>query len=183
MKIVRMIRSIFGGREQASRPRSIVLMQRKPHVFTEEELRAAAERGWGKKFDGVEDPMFFVSADHAAITVIKAGSTIIRIVPAPGRYSDNDEYALSQLPRPEQKKAWNEHHTCVFLEFFNDLSSKPKEIRDVDAYASLATLALQLGDPNCTAIYVPVLNIMLPNDGTAEEGLRLIIGKKMPLAR
>jgi hypothetical protein len=44
-------------------------------------------------------------------------------------------------------------------------------------------LALQLGDPNCTAIFVPVKNIMMPNDGTAEEGLRLLINKELPLRR
>jgi hypothetical protein len=42
-------------------------------------------------------------------------------------------------------------------------------------------LALQFGDPNCTAIFVRVKNIMMPNDGTAEEGLRLLINKELPL--
>jgi hypothetical protein len=44
-------------------------------------------------------------------------------------------------------------------------------------------LALQLGDPNCTAIFVPVKDIMMSNDGTAEEGLRLLINKELPLRR
>jgi hypothetical protein len=42
-------------------------------------------------------------------------------------------------------------------------------------------LALQFGDPNCTTIFVRVKNIMMPNDGTAEEGLRLLINKELPL--
>jgi len=44
----------------------------------------------------------------------------------------------------------------------------------------LAKLALQLGDPNCAAIFVPIKNLMMPNDGTAEQGLRLLINKELP---
>jgi hypothetical protein len=39
--------------------------------------------------------------------------------------------------------------------------------------------ALQLGDPNCTATFVPDKNIIMPNDGTAEQGLRLLINKEL----
>jgi hypothetical protein len=123
-------------------------MQRKAQRFSEEELQAAGERGWGKKFNGKEDPMYFVSADHAALTVVKASPHIIRVTSVPTRYVDDDEYALSQLPQPEQKKAWTEHRACAFLDLFNDLESR--SIPDAEAYASLAKLALPLGDPNCT---------------------------------
>jgi hypothetical protein len=95
----------------------------------------------------------------------------------PARYGHDDEYALSHLPQPEQKKAWNEHHACALLELFNDSSSEIR-VSDADAYASLAKLALQLGDPNCTAIFVPIRNFMMPNDGAAEQGLRLLINKE-----
>ncbi len=33
--------------------------------------------------------------------------------------------------------------------------------------------------PNCAAVFLPDKNIMMPNDGTAEEGLRLLINKRM----
>lgn len=182
MKLVSLFKSLVGktSKSAAAEMRSIVIMQRKAHQFSEEELQAAAQRGWGKKFDGVEDPMYFVSVDHSALTVVKAGPHVIRVTAVPKRYAEEDEYALSQLPQPEQKKAWTEHHACTFLDLFNDLSSKEKRISDADAYASLARLAVQLGDPNCTAIFVPVKNIMMPNDGSAEQGLRLLINKELP---
>ncbi|HEY1808325.1 MAG TPA: hypothetical protein VGG42_07165 [Acidobacteriaceae bacterium] len=165
---------------QTKEMRSIVIMQRKAHRFGKEELQAAGERGWGKKFDGTEDPMYFVSADSPALTVLKAGPHIIRLTHMPGRYSEDDDYALSQLPQREQKKAWTEHHACAFLEFFNDLSGESR-IADAAAYASLAKLALQLGDPNCAAVYVPMKNMMFPNDGTAEQGMRLLMNNELPL--
>lgn len=185
MKLLKMFKNLIVKvpDSEITEMRSIVIMQRKAHRFSEEELRVAGERGWGKKFDGKEDPMYFVVADHSALTVVKAGPHAIRVTFVPTRYADDDEYALSQLPQPGQKKAWTEHHACAFLDLFNDLSSKSRMIPDADAYASLAKLALQLGDPNCTAIFVPIKNIMMPNDGTAEQGLRMLINKELPMKR
>lgn len=183
MNLLKMFKSPFSksAHSGTAEPRSIVIMQREEHQFSEEELQTAAELGWGRKFDGKEDPMYFVSANHAVLNVVKAGPHIIRVTSVPTRYADDDEYVLSQLPQPEQKRAWNEHYACTFLELFNDLGSR--NIPDADTYASLAKLALQLGDPNCVAIFVPIKNLMLPNDGTAEQGLRMLINKELPMTR
>lgn len=182
MHLVKMLKRLAGNApsSETTEMRSIVMLQRKAHRFSEEELQAAGERAWGKKFDGKDDPMYFISA-HDPLPVVKAGPHIIQVTSIPRRYSGDDQYALSQLPQPEQKKAWNEHYACTILDLFNDLSSKKKRIPDRDAYAVLAKLALQLGDPNCTSIVVPVKNIMLPNeDGIAEQGLRLLINRELP---
>lgn len=180
MNLVKMFKSLAAKTRHSdtTEMRSIVIMQRKAHRFSEDELRAAGERGWGKKFDGKEDPMYFVSADDLILPVVKVGPHIIRVTSVPTRYAEDDGYALSQLPQPEQKKAWTEHHACAFLELFNDVESR--SIPDAEAYASLAKLALQLGDSNCAAIFLPIKNIMMPNDGAAEEGLRLLIKKELP---
>jgi hypothetical protein len=182
---LKLLKSWVGSalRSKATEPRSIVILQRKRYRFSGQELQAAGERGWGKRFDGKEDPMYFVSANGPVLTVVKVGPHAIRVTSFPGRYVDDEEYALSQFPQPEQKKAWIEHHAWILLEFFNDHSSKSKRIPDAEAYSSLAKLALQLGDPNCSAIFIPIQNVMMPNDGTAEEGLRLLINKKLPLRR
>jgi hypothetical protein len=101
------------------------------------------------------------------------------VTSVPARYADDDEYALSRLPLQNQKKAWTEHRACAFLDLFNDFSSESRRIPDAEAYASLAKLALQLGNPNCAAIFVPIKNIMMPNDGTAEQCLRLMINREL----
>jgi hypothetical protein len=129
MNLVEMFRNFIGKarHSETTEMRSIVIMQRQQHQFTEEELQAAGERGWGRKFDGKDDPMYFVSANHAALTVVKAGPHIIRVTSLPTRYADDDEYALSQLPQPEQKEAWTEHRACALLDLFNDLSHQREE--------------------------------------------------------
>jgi hypothetical protein len=179
MKLVKMFKSIFakGASSETDEMRSIVIMQRKAHRFSEDELRKAAELGWGKKFDGNEDPMYFVLADNPALTIVKAGPYAIRVTSINARYADDDEYALSQLSQPEQKKAWLDHHACTFLDLFNDLTSR--DIPNADAYAVMARLALQLGDTNCAAIYIPIKTLMMPNDGSAEKGLRMLINKEL----
>jgi hypothetical protein len=136
-QLVNMFKRLIGNAPQSesAEMRSIVVMQRKAHLFTEEELLVAGERGWGKKFDG-KDPMFFVSANRPALTVVKAGPHVIRVTSFPCRYADDDEYALSQLPQPEQKDAWSEHHAHTLLDLFNDLSRSERRIPDAEAYAS-----------------------------------------------
>ena len=66
MNFVRMLKSLVGKARQSETIElpSIIIMQRKAQRFSEEELQAAGQRGWGKKFDGKEDPMYFVSVDH-----------------------------------------------------------------------------------------------------------------------
>ncbi|MGA2352290.1 MAG: hypothetical protein ABSF70_17775 [Terracidiphilus sp.] len=181
MKLEKMLKNLVGKAlySETTETRSIVIMQREAHRFSDEELQSAGERGWGKTFDGKADPMYFVSADNPALTVVKAGSHIIRVTSVPARYADDDEYALSRLPLQNQKKAWTEHRACAFLDLFNDFSSESRRIPDAEAYASLAKLALQLGNPNCAAIFVPIKNIMMPNDGTAEQCLRLMINREL----
>src|SRR5580700_11233474 len=87
MKLAELLRGMLGRASppEGADPRSIVIMQRVWHRFSEEELRAAAERGWRKTFDGKEDPMFFVDADSAVMTVVKAGAHIIRVISLPSR--------------------------------------------------------------------------------------------------
>src|SRR5580704_2909368 len=99
-------------------PYSIVLLMRESHSFTETELQAAGERGWGKRFDGTEDPMYFVSSSKP-LTVMKAGKYIVQVVEVSEPYSDDLEASAKNLPREEQKKAWFEHRTWTSLDLWN----------------------------------------------------------------
>src|ERR1017187_6222773 len=60
-------------------PYSIVLLTRQPHAFTKEELEAAGERGWKRKFDGKEDPMWVVTLSDV-LSVLKAGKYLAELV-------------------------------------------------------------------------------------------------------
>jgi hypothetical protein len=146
-------------------PPSIVLLLREPHFFTKAVLEAAGEKSWRKRFDGSEDPMYFV-VQKGSVTMIKAGIYVVQVLHAVEIYLDDPDFVTKQLPREEQKKAWLEHRTWAALNLWN--KNRPL----TEAYAVLARLALELGDANCCGVYLPGRNLFFPNDGTAESGLR-----------
>jgi hypothetical protein len=58
---------------------------------------------------------------------------------------------------------------------WNGFKSSGKELPKKEVHAVLARFALELRDANCSAIYFPKEGWMMPNDGTADEGLRQLI--------
>ena len=147
---------------------SIVLLLREAHVFSAEELRAAGEKGWERRFDGVEDPAYAVDEAEGKM-MLRAGGCVVQVVEGYGPYVAKMVEAETKLPEERQRRAWRAHSAWAALDLGCD------DLGKVEAYAGLARFALQLGDYNCTAVYLPRENVFLPNDGTAEEGLRLMV--------
>jgi hypothetical protein len=111
--------------------------------------------------------------------VVKAGPHIIRVTSVPIRYADGDEYALSQLPQQEQKKAWTEHYACAFLDVLMIFRASP-------GLSQMPGLMLHWRNWLCNSAIrtaPPSLCWSKYHDGTAEEGLRLLINKELPLMR
>ncbi len=159
------------GKDQ-DMPYSIVLLLRTRRMFSQEELQTASERGWDRSFDGQADPMYFV-VQKKAITMIKVGAHLLTLLHANQTYLGDPEEVCKQLPREEQRKAWLDHQAWVSLDFLN------LELPKAEAYETLARLAEQLVDGNCSAVCLPEEQIVMPNDGTAEEGLRFIIARQL----
>jgi hypothetical protein len=154
-------------------PYSIVLLTREFHKFTKTELQSAGERGWRRKFDGLEDPMWFVFLSDV-LTTLKAGKYLVQLIQVGTTYSDLD-FGAKNLPQEEQRKAWFEHRAWVALDLWNGNEPSGQKLSKKEAYAVLARFALPLGDENCSAIYFPKEGWMMPNNGAAEEGLRRLI--------
>jgi len=171
MKIWQRLSNLWRRQEEDDMPCSIVLLLREPHFFSKKELEAAGERGWGKPFNGEADPMYFV-VQSGAVTMVKAGSSLVHVLHAKQPYLDHIESVARQLPQEEQKRAWREHRAWAALDLMN--KDQPKS----EAYSILARFALQLGDSNCAAVYLPKDSVLMPNDGAAEEGLRLLLRKE-----
>jgi hypothetical protein len=154
-------------------PCSIVLLLQEFHFFTADELRAAGEVGWRKRFDGVEDPMYFV-VQKGGVTMIKAGTFVFHVLHSPNPYLADVESVANQLPQPEQRKAWQAHTAWVSVDSWNlDLGKR-------EAYAAIARLAMNMADSNCTGVYLPGEEMFMPNDGTADEGMRFILAGELP---
>jgi len=155
-------------------PYSIVLLLRKPHIFTSDEIQSAGKQAFGISFDGNEDPMYFVVQD-SWVTLVKAGKFVLNFLHAGTPYLGDQHEIARQLPREEQRNSWIAHTAWASLAVMNPR----REIGKADAYATLANFALFLGDPNCIGIYIPGEQVMMPNDGTAEEGLRMLVRREM----
>ena len=153
-------------------PHSVVLLQRTARFFSKNEVEKAAEAGWGKRFDGQDDPIYFV-VQKGEITIIKAGIYVVHLIHANQPYLGDPQEVAKQLPREEQRIAWRQHNTWASFDLWNE------GVQKAEAYAALAKFALNLGDENCAGVYLPKEEIFMPNDGTAEEGLRLLMRKEL----
>lgn len=162
-----------GEGESEHDPYSIVLLMKQNRFFSQDELERAGERQWRKRFDGVEDPMYFVSRNKA-LTILKAGRHAVRLMEVSETYSDDLEASARNLPRMEQKRAWLSHRAWVSLDLWNGTMTKER-ITSREAYAVLSRFALELGDKECCAIYFPKEGWMLPNNGEAEAELKRLI--------
>ena len=105
--------------------------------------------------------------------MVKAGRYLTQISHASESYLGDTHAIAKQLPQEEQRKAWLEHSAWVALDSWN------LELAKAEAYDALARLALKLADSNCSGIYLPRDEVMMPNDGTAEEGLHLLIKREL----
>lgn len=158
--------------QEQEMPYSVVLLLRDYLPLTEHQFQSAAEEGWGVSFDGKRDPMYFVSisGEHG---FVKAGKHVIKLLLISQPYLGSPDEIAEQLPHQEQQSAWKSHRAWVALDFWNlDL---PKS----EAYEILARLSLPLLSDQCCGVFLPKEEVFMPNDGTAQEGLRLLLGRNL----
>lgn len=153
---------------QGRRPPSVVLLLREAHVFTMGEMRGAGERGWRRSFDSEGAPGYSVAEEGGGF-VLRAEACVVQVTVGYGPYVQDKEGSAGKLPDEVQRRAWMSHGAWLALDLQCD------GLKKGEGYAGLARLALQLGDHNCVAVYVPEQNVFLPNDGTAEAALRLMV--------
>ena len=173
VSLLRHLRKLWKTKEEHEMPYSIVLLLRQPHIFAKIELQAAGERSWGKPFDGKADPMYFV-VQKETVTMLKAGTHVVQLLHADQPYLGDRRQVSDRLPRKEQKQVWMAHTAWAALDLWDREPSKE------EAYAVLARFAAQLTDGNCCAVYLPKDNVLMPNDGAAEEGLRMLLAGHTP---
>lgn len=144
---------------------SMVMLLRRPHHPSKEELQSAAERAWGFPFDGEAKPNCFVSQDGPK-GLIFADESLISVLSASQPYLglDPKEYAF-KLPHIAQQSAWADHSAWMSLDCFG-------QDNDVLAYRSLAKLAAEMLTANCAGIYVPKESSFIPNSDSLYRELK-----------
>jgi hypothetical protein len=143
---------------------SVVLLLREWRFFTQTELMEAGRLGFGKSFSGDEDPMYFV-VQNGPITLIKAGKHAMHVLHQRQPYLENKEEVAKTIVLKTQREAWLAHTAWASIDLLN------KDVPNAEAYTTLARFARNLVDRNCIAVFLPKHNILLTNDGQAEEWL------------
>ncbi len=146
-------------------PISMVLLLRKPHVFSEEEVRLAAERAWALSFSSIEGSSRAVTRSGGTI-FLRAGPYLFSFCDLPKPYVDNPKENLSWLPKVSQQQAWGEHTACGWVNYVNPDT-------DVElAQCVLAKLVVQLLDGNCTGVYSPSESSLIPANESLYDDLQ-----------
>jgi hypothetical protein len=148
-------------------PLSIVLLLRAAHVFSDEELRLAAERAWRVSFAGGEGSTHCV-AQSGNVTLLKAGPHLLSFFHYPKPYIDNPEDNVAWLPKLGQQRAWAEHLACAGVDYMDPDT-------DVElGYCVPSKLVAELLSENCTAIYSPRESSLIPNGESLYSELQKI---------
>lgn len=135
----------------------MVLLLRRPHFFRDAELRTAAEKAWGVSFSGGKGSMHCV-VQVGTTTLMKAGPHALSFFHNSKPYRDNPKENLSWLPQASQRKAWAEHAAIVGVDYLNRATDAEL------AYCVLAKLVAEMLDENCSGIYLPRENSLIPHD-------------------
>jgi hypothetical protein len=145
-------------RTTRAEPLSMVLLLRKPHLFSAEELCLAAERAWHTSFAGEEKNSKHCVVQSATVTLMKAGPHGLNFFYFPEPYIENAKDNVDWLPHPRQRQAWVDHSACVGVDYLNYGVSVEL------GYAVLAKLVAEMLDGNCTGVYIPRQRSLIPND-------------------
>jgi hypothetical protein len=154
-------------------PIAMVLLLQMPHFFRAEELQHAAEKAWGTSFAGGKGSTHFV-VQSGEVTFMKAGPHLLTFFTYPQPYIENPKENIEWLRQASQRQAWVEHAACVGVDYMN---------KDVDvelAYCVLSKLVAEMADENCTGVYIPRENILIPNGESFYRELQKMASSREP---
>jgi len=140
---------------------SVILLLRKPHAFSSEEIRGAAERAWGLSFWSTPGSNRSIGVSDRGV-FLQAGPHLLSFCCQPHPYEKNPETDVDWLPSLSQQSAWAEHRACCWI---NYVTASDVEL----AYCVIAKVAVELLDENCTGVYAPDEFSLIPADVAAEE--------------
>jgi hypothetical protein len=151
-------------------PVSMVLLLRDPRFPELPTVREAAQRGFGVKFTGDRNSRYCIY-QQLMFTVGRVGPHALSFFFQTRPYGDDDAAfgRFVEKLNPEQRAAWNEHKAFMAVDYVKgpaDIGSK---------YVVLARLCAELYEQNCTALYIPGVNSLVPGEKNARSQLSRII--------
>lgn len=145
-------------------PVSMVLLLRKPIFFSNERLSAAVEQAWGDMLTRGSSDHFVTRSEDKSVVYVKPHMISLLNSNKPYFNVDPNEHAKT-LPQTSQQKAWREHRAWISLDYIS--SGRDIELE----YSTLARLAVEMADENCSGLYIPRERSFVPNDLSLRDAL------------
>ncbi len=146
-------------KERAELQASIVLLFHQPRFFEAEWLRNAAEKAFGIPFTDGDDAKNFVTQD-GNVTLLKVGAHILSLQAQFRRYEAAPEFANTLVPIEAQRKAWEQHTAWAAIDYVSGSAAGGTDVHQ--EHCLLAKLCAEVIDDNCTGVYIPLRQLVLP---------------------
>ena len=168
MAILDKIRSAFLIRPSSEEKPfiSVVLFLRRPAALTEEMLREAAVRAWGREFRPEQNEYVVIQGPLGFITFEKR---MIHTINSAQSYVDNPEKEARPLKEMRQQKIMKEHKAWMSFDLLTP--KNPAEPEKAECYRRICSLAAQFTDSLCIGVYFTEQGYLRPNDATLRECL------------
>jgi len=141
----------------------VILLLKQPHLFSEAEIRSAAERAWGIAFRNTSGSTRRVIVCDDKRVFLQAGPHELSICSQPWAYVENPETDVDWLPSLNQQRAWGDHKACCLIYYLT-------ETADVElAHCVIAKFAAELVDQNCIGAYMRDQFALIPAESLLEE--------------
>jgi hypothetical protein len=155
------------AKPDADDPVSMVLLLRSPTTLTVDPLQSAAEKAFSISFAHSERHFLRTIGNRA---LLKAGPHVLSFLTHNRPYGERDfptDFG-QRLPQRSQREAWAAHAAWTAVDYVKGGVDLELE------YCVLAKLCAELLDTNCTAVWVPREQSLIPNDDSLYSELQRI---------
>ncbi len=172
MSILARLRNLFrrtrASQEDSEPLVSIVLLLREQRDLPEDVLRQAAARAWGPEFSGEESGNFVVGGPF--FNMVKIRGLMLQVLVAARPYVDDPERAAKSIAELRCRKVMAEHTAWISVDC--NSGSAPPSVTMQEKFSLIGGLAAELLNSNCTGLYVPWNNMLIPNEESLPDRLR-----------
>ncbi|HKN76729.1 MAG TPA: DUF2314 domain-containing protein [Candidatus Acidoferrum sp.] len=168
MRVLDRIKSLFGRQAKSAEkgPISVVLLLNEPAAITEEVLRQAAAHAWGREFDPARNEFIVLNGPLGILTF---EGRMIHLIRVPKPYFDDPEGAARAAKELRLQKAIRDQTAWMSLDLLQP--QNPAGPEKDECYRQICSLAAQLVDDSCLAVYIPQTGDIRVYDSALREAL------------
>jgi uncharacterized protein YegJ (DUF2314 family) len=168
MRILDKINSLFRRRPNPANdpPISAVLLLSKPAVLAEDILHQAATHAWGRALDPGHNEFIVI---NGPFTIMTFEGRVIHLIRVPKPYFDDIEGAARAAKELRLQNAIRDHKAWMSLDLLQP--QNPAGPEKDECYRRICSLAAQLIDDSCLAVYIPQTGDIRVHDSALREAL------------